>query len=170
MDLSVMADIAQTLGCDVAALLAHVEVVQATPECLRGKLDHFKLYAAPGEWIVTDLEGTAADLPPGDEGRAASGKPLTVREAAARLGISARTVYKLFEAGALTGSRRGAGRGRVLIDPRSLAGYQAATATAGPASVPATGPATPAPPASTPAASPRKPAGGPAGLKHLHLP
>jgi excisionase family DNA binding protein len=168
MDLSIVADIAQTLGCDVAKLLAHVEVMQATPGCLRGKLDHFKLYAAPGEWLITDLEGTAADLPAADEGGAASGKPLTVKEAAAQLGVSARTVYKLFEAGTLTGSRRGTGRGRVLIDPESLARYQAATA--GPASVPATGQAAPALPVSTPAASPRKPAGGPAGLKHLHLP
>jgi excisionase family DNA binding protein len=78
--------------------------------CPRGRLDHFKLYAAPGEWIITDLEGTAADLPAGNEGGADPGKPLTVKEAAARLGISARTVYKLFEAGTLAGSRRGAGR------------------------------------------------------------
>src|SRR5262245_2266820 len=165
-----MADIAQTLGCDVAALLAHVELVQATPECIRGKLDHFKLYAAPGEWIITDLEGTAADVPAGDEGGAVSGTPLTVKEAAAQLGISARTVYKLFDAGTLTGSRRGTGRGRVLIDPESLARYQAATATAGPASAPATGQAPPALPVANPTAIPRKPAGGPAGLKHLHLP
>jgi excisionase family DNA binding protein len=101
----------------------------------------------------------------------ATAKPLTVKDVAALLGISARTVYKLFEAGTLTGSRRGTGRGRVLIDPESLARYQAATATAGPASVPSPVRAPPALPLSTPTpTNPRKAAGAPAGLHHLHLP
>jgi excisionase family DNA binding protein len=59
---------------------------------------------------------------------------LTVREAAARSGASASTIYELCRAGRLVHYRIGCrGRGKILIDPKSLADFVAACRVDGPA-------------------------------------